>query len=405
MKTQYKLFAFFIAVVLFATSCGDKKASDTQISEDEISADTAKTEENVVQFSQEQFQSTGIELGKVQNVKISGAIKVSGALDVPPESLALVSAPLGGFLKSTNLLQGTYVNKGQVVAVMQDQSYVQLQQDYLESKSQMEFLETEYQRQQELAKENVNAQKTLQQAKSDFQSISAKVNGLKKKLELINVPFTSLEKGDIHSTINIYAPTSGYVTKILVSIGAYVNPSDQMFEIVDTKHLHAELEVFEQDVPKLKVGQQIRFTLGNESKERMATIHLIGREISAERTVRVHCHLVKEDSQLLPGTFLKAIVEIGSTETPALPDQAIANFEGKQYIMVCTSRPNADSTNASKNDSGEFTFEMVEIQTGVSESGYTAVILPENFDTKTANIVVKGTYDILSKMKNSEEEE
>ncbi|MBK7652173.1 MAG: efflux RND transporter periplasmic adaptor subunit [Flammeovirgaceae bacterium] len=116
----------------------------------------------------------------------------------------------------------------------------------------MEFLETEYQRQQELAKENVNAQKTLQQSKSDFLSISAKVNGLKKKLEMINIPFASLEKGDIHSTINIYAPISGYVTKILVSIGAYVNPSDQMFEIVDTKHLHAELEVFEQDVPKLK---------------------------------------------------------------------------------------------------------------------------------------------------------
>ena len=48
---------------------------------------------------------------------------------------------------------------------------------------------------------------------------------------------------------------------------------------------------------------------------------------------------------------------------------------------------------------------MVEVETGVNESGYTAVFLPENFDANSANIVIKGTYDILSKMKNSEEEE
>ncbi|MBK7652172.1 MAG: hypothetical protein IPJ20_17675 [Flammeovirgaceae bacterium] len=114
---------------------------------------------------------------------------------------------------------------------------------------------------------------------------------------------------------------------------------------------------------------------------------------------------MKEDSQLLPWYFLKAIVEIEALETPALPDQAIASFEGKKYIMRCISMPNANSAKDSKENPGEFTFEMLEIETGVSESGYTAVILPDNFDTKTANIVVKGTYDILSENENSEEEE
>lgn len=396
MKISYKLFAILFSTTIIISSCGNKKTADEKEPEGgTANADSTNTTENEVVFTKVQYQTAAIKMGKVQRAPISGMIKVNGALDVPPESMALVSAPMGGFLKSTNLLQGSFVKKGQVVAEMQDQSYIQLQQDYLDSKSQMEFLQTEYERQQELARENVNAQKTLQQSKSDFQSISAKVNGLKKKLELINIPFASLDKGDIQGTIKLYAPISGYVTKIMVSIGAFVNPSDKMFEIVDTKHLHAELAVFEQDVPKLKVGQKIRVTLGNESTERIAIIHLIGREISADRTVRVHGHFEKEDSDLLPGTFLKATIETGTSETPALPDQAIVSYEGKKYIMVATS----PVTNVN-----EYTFKMVEVETGESEGGYTAVILPKEFD-EASNIVYQGAYDILSKMKNSEEEE
>jgi cobalt-zinc-cadmium efflux system membrane fusion protein len=282
-----------------------------------------------------------------------------------------------------------------------------MQQDYIEAKNQFEFAKTDYDRQLDLAKENVNAQKTLQLAKTTMVSWQAKTNGLHEKLKMLNINLSSPEGGNINSTINLYSPIDGYVTEVNVNIGKFVNPSDILFEIVDTEHLHAELTVFEKDVPKLKIGQKVRFTLANETKERIATVYLLGREISADRTIRIHCHIDKEDTDMLPGMYLKAVVETGGIEVTALPDKAIIDYQGKKYIFFqVTEQPHSALKDESKAEhEAEYHFTMFEVQTGNSEMGYTEVMLPSDFKIETAQIVVKNAYAILSKMKNSEEEE
>lgn len=359
-------------------------------------------ESDVVVLSEAQLTNAGVVLGGVENKQLSATVKVNGYLDVPPQELVSVSVPLGGFLKNTTLLQGSRVRKGQVIAVIENPEYIQIQQDYLEAKSQLEFAQADYERQQALAKENVNAEKTLQQAKSTYQTWQAKVKGLTARLKIINVNAASLAQGDITGRINLYAPISGYVTEVNVNIGKYVNPTDVIFEIVDTGHLHAELVVFERDIPKIKIGQRVRFTLANETKERMATVYLIGREISQERTVRIHCHLEKEDALLLPGMYLKALVETGEASVPALPSEAIVRFEGKQYIFVPVEETPEAGQHEPDHTEGQH-FQLVEVLTGHSEFDYTEVTLPENLSAQT-QVVVKGAYALLSKMKNSEEE-
>jgi len=323
---------------------------------------------------------------------LSGAIKANGLLDVPPQNLVSVSAPMGGFVKSTELLQGLKVTKGDVIAVMQNSEYIQLQQDYVDFKSQLEYLEAEYKRQQELSKENVNSQKVLLQAKTQYESMLAKVGGLKSKLNLLGINLAQITSGNFQNNITLYSPISGYVTQVNVNIGKFVNPTDVMFKIVDTEHLHAELTVFEKDVRKLKLGMKVRFTLANETEERFATVYLIGREIGEDRTVRIHCHLDKEDIDLLPGMYLKAYVETGTHSVAALPDQAVVNFEGKDYVFVVDTKKVGHH------------FIFTEITKGISEFGYTEIIFPEGITAETP-IVINGAYDILAKMKNSEEEE
>ncbi|MBZ0244596.1 MAG: efflux RND transporter periplasmic adaptor subunit, partial [Cyclobacteriaceae bacterium] len=340
------------------------------------------------------FNTAGINFGQIEEKQISGTIKVNGLLDVPPQQLANVSVPLGGFLKNSELLQGTRVKKGHRIATIENIEFVQLQQDYLEARNQLEYAKADFERQQELAKENVNAKKTLQFAKANYYNWQAKSKGFQEKLKMLNINFGALEAGNISSSIPIYAPISGYVTEVNVNIGKYVNPSDVLFEIVDTNHLHAELIVFEKDVPKLKIGQKVRFTLANESTERMATIFLIGRKISTNRTIRIHCHIDKEDTQLLPGMYLKALVEAGGALVQALPDEAIIDYQGKKYIFV--------NTNGNAPNEG-YQFRMIEIEVGSSELGYTEVMLPDDYE-KDLKVVTKGAYAILSMMKNSEEE-
>lgn len=365
-------------------ACSDKTS--------EISSQKTETvlDSNRVHLTEAQAKTIDLQLGKVESRTLSNTIKANGQLDVPPQNMVTVSATLGGFVKQTSLLQGMRVKKGQVIATMEHPDYIQLQQDYLESKSKLDFYKAELARQEALAKENINATKTLQEAQSNYQGTKAKVDGLQSKLRLININADELEKGSIRNTINIYAPIEGYVTQVHVNIGMYVNPTDVLFKIVDTKHLHAEVFVFEKDVLNIKIGQKIRLQLANESNERIAKVYLIGREISPERTVSVHGHLEKEDDSLLPGMYFSALFESGDNQVPSLPEESIINFEGKDYVFVARDVANRE-------------YEMIEISKGVCESGFCEVTLQSGSDM-SSEVVTHGSYDLLSYLKNKEEE-
>jgi cobalt-zinc-cadmium efflux system membrane fusion protein len=179
------------------------------------------------------------------------------------------------------------------------------------------------------------------------------------------------------------------VTRVNANIGKFVNANEPMFEIVDTEHLHAELTVFEKDIPRLKIGSKVRFILSNETKERTATVHLIGREIDSDRTIRVHCHLDREDKHMMPGTYRKAWVETGAAAAPSLPDGAGVMEGGKYYAFLALDEP--------------LHFKRLEIAAGVSSGGYTEVLLPDGTPAG-AQFAVKGAGDLMAAMTNAGEE-
>jgi cobalt-zinc-cadmium efflux system membrane fusion protein len=378
MKNRIRLL-LLLTVFWAACSKKDKSTETTTVQPTEIAH---------VSLSQEQQKLLGIVLGQPILRSMNGTLKANGMLDVPPQNMVTVSAPLGGFVKSTELLQGMKVKKGQTVIVLQHPDYIQLQEDYLTNKNQLEFLDLEYKRQEELSKENVTAAKALQQAKSNYFGTKAKVQGLRAKLKLININPQELENGEIQNTISIPSPISGFVTEVNVNIGMHVNPTDVLFKIIDTEHLHAEAQVFEKDVPRLKIGQQVRVYLSNENKERLAKVFLIGKEITAERTVRVHCHLEGEDPSLIPGLYFKALIETDPQQVTTLPNEAVVDFENKQYVFV-------------EQKAGELEYEMIEISKLKSEEDFTEVALPSSIAGR--KIVLKGTYSLLSILKNTEE--
>jgi cobalt-zinc-cadmium efflux system membrane fusion protein len=401
-KKFSSLAILFLAAVLLS-ACSSKENAEAAATE-EPKKETA----GIVDLSESQFKTVNIQYGIVEEKNLSSVIRASGGIEAPPQQLITVSTSYGGIVKSIPLLEGKFVAQGQVVAILENPEFIQLQQDYLDYKSQLAYIKEELERQQELAKENVNAKKTVQKASSEYNSIVAKVQGLKSKLQLININPDKVGNGNLSSRSNIYAPASGYVTKVKVNTGKYVNANEALVEIADTRELHVELNVFEKDVPKLKAGQKVRFVLNNETKERLAEISLIGREIGTDRTVRVHCRLSKEDRELLPGLFLKAIVETGLATTTALPEKAIVQSAGKSYIFIAINETKEEEkpSDANKNLATEkhIEFKRVEVTTGVSENGYTEVILPEVFD-RNSKVVIKGAYDLLSKMNNVEEKE
>lgn len=389
-------FNSYISAILILWCISFYSCSNPDPIEEASQADTSKNEENItsVSLTQAQYQIAGLQLGQIEKRNLNHTIQVNGMLDVPPQNLVSISMPMGGFVRKTDLLQGMRVRKGQLLAIIENQDFIQIQQDYLDSQSKLEYLELEYQRQQELSRENVSAAKTFQQTTADYKSMQAKVQGLQARIKLAGLSLTTLKQGKISSTVPVYAPINGYVAEVHVNIGKYVNPADVMFTIVDTEHLHVELTVFEKDVSKIKEGQKVRYVLVNEpAKERTAKVYLIGRQISAERTVRVHAHKDTEEPQMLPGMFVKAVIETEDRPVNSLPEEAVVHVNGKDYVFI------QQQTRRQANDTLHV-FEQVEVIKGIREGGYVEINAAANVVFQEKQIVTKGAFSLLSHLQN-----
>jgi cobalt-zinc-cadmium efflux system membrane fusion protein len=371
------LFIAIISVLIFS-SCGNKKT--------ENEAEAKPTSENTTTLTAAQIKNAGVQTGKIEQREISTTLKLNGKIDVPPQNLVSISVPMGGYLKKTELLEGMYVKKGQVLCVVEDQQYIQLQEDYLLAKAKIGYAKAEFERQKELNQSKASSDKVYQQAKAEYNSLSVMVESYGEKLKFAGINPNGVSAKTISKSINIYSPISGYVSKVNVNVGKYVSPSDILFEIVNPTDIHLALTVFEKDINKLAIGQSlIAYTNTNPSKIYPCKIILIGQDFSENRTTIIHCHFTNYDKALLPGMYMNAEVELHSQQSNVLPSEAIVNFENKNYVFV---------------DKGNKEYEMKEVSTGNTDNDFTEII---SADLKEASIVIKGAYALLMKMKNVEE--
>jgi cobalt-zinc-cadmium efflux system membrane fusion protein len=344
--------------------------------------------ENTVTLSADQLKNAGIEIGKMEQRKISSILKVNGRVDVPPQNMVSISFPLGGYLKYTKLLPGMHVRKGEVLAVLEDMQFIQLQQDYLMGKEKLTFLQSEYQRQKDLNMEQAASDKVFQQTQSDYQSQKILLRGLKEKLNLIGISVEKLNENNINRSVKLFSPIDGYVSMVYVNVGKYVSPTDVLFDIVDPKDIHLNLTVFEKDISRLSVGQQVlAYTNDNPEKKFRADILLIGKNISGQRAVEVHCHFERYDKTLLPGMYMNAEISTTSLNAQVVPEEAIVQWQNEQFIFTV-------------DDKSQFT--MTKVQTGVSENGMIEILSPG--DLPQREIVLRKSYTLLMKMKNTKED-
>lgn len=372
---------FLSTILLLLVSCGVKKQPGE--------ADETLPDEKMLALTAEQLKNAGIVTGKMEQKQISSLLKVNGKIDVPPQNMVSISVPLGGYLKNTKLLPGMHINKGEVIAIVEDQQYIQLQQDYLTATAKINFLQTEYQRQKELNQSQASSDKVYQQAEAEYKTQLVLISALKQKLQLTGINPGTLNENTISKSINIYSPINGYVSKVNVNIGKYVSPTDVLFELINPTDIHLALQVFEKDVSKLFIGQKlVSYTNSQPERKHPCKILLIGKDISQEGNTIVHCHFEDYDRTLIPGTYMNAEIEVKYNTGFVLSEEAIVRFEGKQYVYKATNTHQ---------------FELMEVTTGETENGLTEIIPLDKNDLSKQNFVVKGAYSLLMMMKNKEE--
>ncbi len=371
--------------LIILTSMLFNACSSNQPAEEPTSVVTENS--NLVELSDAQLKNANITVGKIASKNMASILKVNGIIDVPPQNMISISVPLGGFLKYTKLLPGMHLLKGESIATMEDQQYIQLQQEYLTTVSNLKFAESEYNRQKELNLSKASSNKALEQAEASFQSLKINAKSLSEKLKLIGINPENLSEKTISRSIDIHSPIDGYVSHVNVNIGKYVNPSDVLFELVNPTDIHLGLTIYEKDLDKIFIGQKLQaFTNHKPDLKYPCEIILIGKDLSEERSVEVHCHFEKYDKTLIPGMFMNAELEINNNNAKVLPDEAIVRFENINYAFIATSKN---------------TFKMIEVKLGSSEKGLTEVTMDDSFYNK--NFVLNGAYNLLMQLKNKEE--
>lgn len=369
-----------MAVALLATACS---------SNNEKAASAEATAPDKVQLTDAQLKNAGIVTGKAVKEVINTELKVNGLVEVPPQNIVSVSFPMGGYLKSTQLLPGMHVSKGQSIALVEDQALVQLQQDYLMAKTRLVFLEQEYTRQKSLHENNVNADKVYQQAEADYQAQKILLKGLGEKLALIGINPEKLTPAEISRSVTIHSPINGFVSKVNVNIGKYVTATDVLFELINPDDMHAALTVFEKDLTNVRIGQRVNVSFVDDPATSYACeIILVTRNVDENRSALVHCHFETKPKNLLPGMFLTARIQLNDAEVLTVPEEAVVRFENKHYVFEAT---------------GKNEFRMLEIQPGERANGKQA-ISSTLADFAQRTLVTANAYAILSKMKNTAEE-
>lgn len=370
-----------ILISAFVISCSSQHKEES-IGETKVA--------DVITLSDEQVKNANVEIGAVVKKSLNSELRVNGSIDVPPQNIVSVSFPLGGYLKTTNLLPGMHVNRGEIIARIEDQGLVQLQQDYLMAVARLEYLQKEFERQKLLNENKVNADKVFQQAEADYFSQKVLVKGYAEKLRLIAINPDKLDENNISRSVAVYSPINGFVSKVNVNIGKYVTPSEVLFELINPDDMHAALTVFEKDIAKVKPRQRVFVSFVDEPEtEYECEVLLVTKNVDDNRSALVHCHFEKQPSRLLPGMFLNARIKVSNAEVLAVPEEAVVRFGNEQYVI------GAEGNNS---------FRLLAVETGIKDGGMIE-INGKGANLENTSIIFKNPYPVLAAMKNTADEE
>lgn len=341
-----------------------------------------------IELTDRQFELGNMKIGVLQDYAFSSSIRATGVIDVAEKNHVSVSAYAGGYVKRINLLPGERVVKGQTLFVLENPDFVQMQQDYLESKAQLTFLKSDYERQKNLVEDNIASQKNFLKAESDYQTTLIKIEGLKKRMALLGLAADKISVDKLVSTIAVSTPVSGYIVEVNAMRGMFLNPTDVAVELINTDHMHLELDVFEKDILQIKKGQQIRFKMPDASSELFeAEVYLIGKEVEGDnRVVRVHGHLedIKDDIDFVPGMFLEAEIITASQSTMGLPESAVVEVDDRWFVLI-----EKEKTGTTHH------FEKKEVQIGWIENGKVQILNADTFEPGQG-ILIEGAFNLIN---------
>lgn len=381
-QNNMKKYILMLCATLFIVSCGNE----------EKTAEVAEIEEKestILKLNDTQLKNFPIDTASFQHQNLPTTIRLNAKTEVTPENTVSITNPFGGYVKHIALIPGNYVQKGQVVVVLEDPQYIQMQEDYLTTKALLEQAIADYTRQKELNADKASSDKVMQQARATQQTLQVKKRALEEKLKLMNISPSSVSINSIKRTINVYAPISGMVSEVYANLGQYVSPADAMLELINPNTSLLNVKVFEKDLPNIQIGQYLKAsTNANPEQQLEAKIVSISKQVNPDGTVEVFARITNPNGiRLTANMYFNVELQVNSLSANVLPEDAVVHYEGKDYIFE----------RLNKNE-----FKLIPVTIGTSSNKMVEIKSPAN---SGKIYITKGAYNLLTAMKNSGEEE
>lgn len=400
MKFNIKLIFSLITVIGLMAACGEKQEQpevDDHGHEEAAGHGEHEGEGESVHFSSSQFEAIDMSVDTLSKRNISSVVQANGQLEVPPQNEAIVTAILGANVSSIEVIEGEEVKKGQVLAYLSHPNLTSLQNEYLEAYNRFQYLEQEHKRQETLYEKEVSSGKIFQQTQRDFRSAKGTVESLGSQLRQLGVNPSRIREGNFYDQMPLVSPIEGSIVSVEVKTGQYVQPEKDLFEIVNTDHIHADLMVFEKDVYKVKEGQRVRFRVESlPDQELFAEIYSVGKKFEQNpKAVHVHAEIENKTGRLIPGMYIKGEILTDSSEAYALPEGAIVREGDRYFAFLAVKETEGENEN--------WMFNPVEVVTGNSNNGWLAVEFPQEIPTGSL-FAMNNAYYLMAELKKGEAE-
>ena len=392
--SKYTVIGLF-TMLLGLTACGDSKSETAENDEGNSEMEEAHTEGEAeeVMLTAKQFDALQMKVDTLQLRNMSGYVEANGQLEVPPQNEATITSVVGANVVSIEVIEGDKVNKGQTVAYLSHPNIIQKQTDYLNAYSNSQYLKKEFERQKTLYDAGVGSGANFQKAEAQYEASRSMANGLEAQLQQLNVSASGVRKGTIYQRVALRSPIEGYVQKVEVKTGQYVEPQTDLMEVVDTHHVHADLMVFEKDVYKVKKGQMVTFNVqSNQGQELTAEIYSVGKTFEQNpKALHVHAEIENKQGNLIPGMYIQGRIQTDNTMTRAIPESAIAIDGNRSFVFIA------------KREGDDWVFTPVEVKKNIHDGEWIAIdfLTEQEPDTQYA---FNNAYYLMAEMKKGEAE-
>ena len=342
-----------------------------------------------IPLSEKQVKAVDLKMGEAQEREMDAMLHVNGSLVLRAQDMGNVSSLMGGIVKNVYVKEGQMVSRGQVVATIENTDVVTLQREYYTAYKESEMARLELDRQKTLASAGAGIKKTLQMSEKNYKVAQANLLGTGRQLQQMGISTKEVAKGKFTTVFPLRAPISGTVSDMQASLGSYADMQTPLMKIRNNHAVECDLNVFEKDIAKVKVGDQVLVSLTNQPGVNVSgRVYGMNQYLNkGTKSVAVHVKLdAKRGAKLFEGMYVSGQIATGRQLCMTLPDKAIVSADGKQYVFAL---------NQQHSKGGTYSFSRHEVTTGVSNNGYTEVALCKHLK-KGQNIVTDNAFYLAS---------